>query len=289
MKKRLAPITITGLLILSLLTITGCGANAEAGNQITVISREEGSGTRGAFVELFQIEEKDASGTKIDRTTEDAEIINSNAVVMTSIAGNKNAIGYISLGSLNETIKALKIDGAEATADNIKSGTYQFARPFGIVVKDTGNEAANDFISFIHSTEGQAVIEANHYISQDTQGDYEPSGLTGSIVVAGSSSVTPVMEKLKEAYVEQNPGIVIEIQQSDSTTGVSSVLDGICNIGMVSRELKDSEKEAGLEAQVIAMDGIAIIVNLQNPVEELSGSQVKDIFTGQTGDWSYVQ
>ena len=287
MKKKL--IITAGLLMLSLLTTTGCGTDAEAGNQITVISREDGSGTRGAFIELFGIEEKDASGTKIDRTTEDAEIINNNAVVMTSIAGNKNAIGYISLGSLNETIKALKIDGAAATAENIKSGTYQFARPFSIVVKDTSNEAANDFIKFIHSAEGQTVIADNHYISLDAEGSYEPAGITGSIVVAGSSSVTPVMEKLKEAYIEQNPGMVIEIQQSDSTTGVSSVLDGICNIGMVSRDLKDSEKEAGLEAQVIAMDGIAIIVNRQNPVEELSSSQVKDIFIGETGDWSYVQ
>ena len=287
MKKKVS--IMFGLLSLMLLTVTGCGQNAQAGNQITVISREDGSGTRGAFVELFQIEEKDASGEAFDQTTPDAEIINSNAVVMTSIAGNKNAIGYISLGSLNETIKALNIDGTEATADNIKNGTYQFARPFSIVANENGNQAADDFIRFIMSQDGQAVIEANQYISQGSEGGYQPAGISGKIVVAGSSSVTPVMEKLKEAYIRLNPQMVIEIQQSDSTTGVSSVLDGICDIGMVSRELKDSEKEAGLEAQVIAMDGIAIIVNLQNPVTELSSTEVKDIFTGKTGDWSYVQ
>ena len=302
MKKTLAMILAMGMTVMSL---TACGGSkpaettaaateaakkaAKAEGPITVVSREDGSGTRGAFIELFGIEQKNDAGEKVDYTTEDAEITNSTSVMMTTIAGNTEAIGYISLGSLNDTVKAVKIDGAEATVDNIKSGAYKIARPFNIATKDGLSDVAADFIKFIMSEDGQKVVEENHYISQGNDGAYEPANLSGKVVVAGSSSVTPVMEKLKEAYAALNPNVTIEVQQSDSTTGMTSAIDGVCDIGMASRELKDSEKEAGLTATVIAMDGIAVIVNNDSPVEELSSENVKAIFTGEVTEWENVQ
>ena len=253
---------------------------------INVISREDGSGTRGAFIELFKIEEKNEAGEKVDLTTDEAEITNSTAVMMTSVAGDKSSIGYISLGSLNDTVKALNIDGAAASVDNIKSGNYKVSRPFNIVTTGNENELAADFIKYILSEQGQKVVEENGYISKENNGNYEASGLSGKLVVAGSSSVTPVMEKLKEAYSALNPDVTIEVQQSDSTTGVTNALDGICDIGMASRELKDSEIEKGAVGTVIALDGIAVIVNNENPTEELSSEQIKDIYTGNVTDWS---
>ncbi len=267
---------------------TAGGAAALEG-PITVISREDGSGTRGAFIELFGIEVKNDAGEKVDMTTLDAEITNSTSVMMTSVAGNEKAIGYISLGSLNDTVKALKIDGAEATVDNIKSGSYKIARPFNIATTDSVSEVASDFIKFIMSEQGQKVIEEAGYISQGNEGAYEASGLSGKIVVGGSSSVTPAMEKLKEAYVALNPNVTIEVQQSDSTTGMTSAIEGVCDIGMASREVKDSELEKGLTATTIAMDGIAVIVNNNSPVEELSSEMVGKIYTGEVLDWSEVQ
>lgn len=264
-------------------------AKALAEGPITVVSREDGSGTRGAFIELFGIEEKNDAGEKVDMTTEDAEITNSTSVMMTTIAGNTEAIGYISLGSLNDTVKAVKVDGAEATAENIKSGDYKVARPFNIATTENVSEAAQDFINFIMSDEGQKVVEDNGYISQGSNGAYEAAGVSGKIVVAGSSSITPVMEKLKEAYAALNPDVTIEVQQSDSTTGMTSVSEGVCDIGMASRELKDSELEKGLTPTVIAIDGIAVIVNNDSPVEELSSDNIKAIFTGEVTDWADVQ
>lgn len=271
---------------------TTAAAEAEAPaaeGPITVVSREDGSGTRGAFIELFGIEEKNDAGEKIDNTTDEAEITNSTSVMMTTIAGNKGAIGYISLGSLNDTVKAVKIDGAEATVDNIKSGTYKISRPFNIAVKEDLSDAAADFIKFIMSEEGQKVVEDNGYISQGNEGAYSAAGVSGKVVVAGSSSVTPVMEKLKEAYAALNPDVTIEVQQSDSTTGMTSAIEGVCDIGMASRELKDSELEAGLTPTVIALDGIAVIVNNDSPVEELTSENVKAIFTGEVANWEDVQ
>jgi phosphate transport system substrate-binding protein len=259
-------------------------------NPITVISREDGSGTRGAFIELFGVEEKDASGEKVDNTTPDAEITNSTSVMMTSVAGNPDAIGYISLGSLNDTVKALKIDGAEATVDNIKSGTYKISRPFNIATKDGLSEAAQDFVDFILSKEGQQVVEESGYITvNDSAEAYAGSKPSGKIVVAGSSSVTPVMEALKEAYLKVNTGAEIEVQQSDSTTGMQSAMDGICDIGMASRELKDSETGGGLKATQIALDGIAVIVNNDNGVEDMTSGQVKAIYTGETTTWADIK
>lgn len=258
--------------------------------EISVISREEGSGTRGAFIELFGIEEKDASGEKIDNTTEDAQVTNNTSVMMTSVAGNPQAIGYISLGSLDDSVKALKVDGAEATAENVKSDTYKIARPFNIATKEGVSEAAQDFISYILSQEGQKIVEDNGYISVAADAAaYAGTKPSGKIVVAGSSSITPVMEKLKEGYEAINPNVEIEIQQSDSTTGMESAVNGICDIGMASRELKDSETEAGLKGQEIALDGIAVIVNNENAMTDITTDQVKDIYTGEITEWSDLQ
>ena len=262
-------------------------AGASMEGAIDVISREDGSGTRGAFIELFGVEQKDAaSGEKVDYTTDDAEITNSTEVMITSVAGDKQAIGYISLGSLNDSVKALKIDGAAATVDDIKDGTYKIARPFNIVTTGEVSDVAQDFINFIFSEEGQKVVEDNGYISQGNQGAYTASGKSGKVTVAGSSSVTPVMEKLAEAYKALNSDVTVEVQQSDSTTGVTSSIEGVCDIGMASRDLKDEETAKGAQGQVIAMDGIAVVVNNDNPVDDLTSEQVKDIYVGDTTDWS---
>ena len=260
-----------------------------ASGDITIVSREDGSGTRGAFIELLGIEEKDANGNKVDNTTEDAKITNSTSVMMTTVEGDVNAIGYISLGSLNETVTALKVDGAEATPENILSGTYKVVRPFNIATKSEISDAAKDFINFIMSKEGQAVVEENGYIAVGNQPAYEAAGVSGKIVVAGSSSVTPVMEKLKEAYVAEKTDVEIEVQQSDSTTGMQSAIDGLCDIGMASRELKDSETSAGLSATVIAQDGIAVIVNNESGIKELTSEQIKAIYTGEVTAWEDVK
>ncbi|HCJ75345.1 MAG TPA: phosphate ABC transporter substrate-binding protein [Roseburia sp.] len=314
MKKKLLSAMLVGALAIS--ALTGCGSKDTTSNDsqkadttteadsssdaaadtsdfdnsetINVQSREDGSGTRGAFIELFGIEEKDADGNKIDNTTEEANITNSTEVMLTSVAGDEYAIGYVSLGSLNDTVKALKIDGAEATADNIKAGTYKIARPFNIATKGDATGLAADFINYIMSDEGQKVIEDNGYISQGSNGAFTSDGSTGKIVVAGSSSVTPVMEKLIEAYKAINKDAEIELQESDSTTGMTAAMEGTCDIGMASRELKESETEGGLTAQVIAMDGIAVVVNNSNPMDEMSSDNVKDIFIGAVTTWDEV-
>lgn len=281
-------------LVLTMGLLTGCGGNSD--ETISVISREDGSGTRGAFVELFGVEQKDEAGNKIDYTTLEAIITNSTSVMMTSVAGDEMSIGYISLGSLNDSVKALQIDGVDATAENIKNGSYTISRPFNIATKEGLSEVATDFINFIMSAEGQAIVEENGYIAiADDAAAYEGTDTTtgtrpvGKVVLAGSSSVTPVMEKLKEAYLAVNTNAEIEIQESDSSTGMTSAIDGLCDIGMASRELKDSEVEAGLTSTAIAMDGIAVIVNLNNPVDGLTAEQVKNIYVGETLTWGEVQ
>ena len=264
-------------------------AAAEVSGEITVVSREEGSGTRGAFIELTGVEEKNAGGVKVDNTTVEAVVTNSTNVMMTTVAGDESAIGYISLGSLNDTVKALQIDGVDATVENIKNGTYTLARPFNIATKEGLSEVAQDFVNYIMSAEGQQVIADNKYIPLDDAPAYEGKQVSGKIVVAGSSSVTPVMQKLAEAYQAVNPNAEIEVQQSDSTTGMQSAIDGICDIGMASRDLKDSEKEAGLNGQTIAMDGIVVIVNQNNDLTTLTLAQVKSIFTGEATEWENVK
>ena len=295
------------LMAMTATTVAGCGSNdtaadtttetaadtaaaGAASGAISVLSREDGSGTRGAFIELFGIEQKDADGNKVDNTIDSAEITNSTSVMMTTVAGNKAAIGYVSLGSLDESqVKAVLIDGAEATAENVKSGTYKVSRPFNIATKGDPDGLAKDFIDFILSEEGQAVVEENGYVSEGNTGAFEGTKPEGKITVGGSSSVTPVMEKLKEAYTAVNPNATIEVQQSDSTTGMTSAIEGVCDIGMASRDLKDSEIEKGLTGTTIAMDGIAVIVNNDSPVEELSSDSVKGIYTGEITDWADVQ
>ena len=252
--------------------------------EINVCSREDGSGTRGAFIELFGVEQKNDAGEKVDYTTDDAAITQSTGVMMTTVSQDEYAIGYISLGSLDNSVKSVDIDGVEATVDNIKSGDYKIARPFNIATKDDISDVAKDFITFIMSADGQAVIADNGYISSEGEA-YESTKQSGKITVAGSSSVTPVMEKLKEAYEAINPDVTIEINQSDSTTGMNSAMEGICDIGMASRELKDSELAGGLTPTVIAMDGITVIVSNDNPVENLTSEQVKNVYTGDIKTW----
>ena len=292
--------------ILSVATMTaglavGCGSSSDSGssdsssadskssdwdssNDITIVSREDGSGTRGAFIELFGIEEK-KDGEKVDMTTDDAQITNSTSVMLTTVAGDDYAIGYVSLGSLNDTVKALKIDGEEATEQNIKDGKYKICRPFNIATKKgADNEVAKDFIAYIMSKEGQQVISDNGYIGDDSAEAYAGSKPFGKAVVGGSSSVSPVMEKLIEAYKKVNTGAEIELQTTDSTTGMTSAIDGSYDIGMASRELQDEEKDK-LDSQVIATDGIAVIVNKNNTTDELSSDQVKTIYTGDATTW----
>lgn len=264
-------------------------ADFDTDEDISVYSREDGSGTRGAFIELFGVEEKDANGEKIDNTTEDATITNNTSVMMTGVAGDDYAIGYVSLGSLNDTVKALKIDGVEPTVENIKSDSYKVYRPFNIATKGEVSEAAQDFIDYILSAEGQQIVSDEGYITIDDAAPAFAGGqASGSVTVAGSSSVSPVMEKLAEAYMKLNGNVKIEIQTSDSTTGMTSAIDGVCDIGMASRELKDTEA-AELTATVIAQDGIAVVVNNNNPIDNLTKDQVKSIYVGETTSWSEVE
>ena len=272
--------------------LSGCSSNensstadnSTAGNPISVVTREDGSGTRGAFVELFGIEDADGN----DAITQSAEISNSTSVVMTTVAGNPDAIGYISLGSLNNTVKALEIDGVAATVENINNGTYKVYRPFNIATKEGLSETAQDFVNFIMSEQGQAIVAEEGYISVENSGSYTPSGKTGNVTVSGSSSVTPVMQVLKEEYEALNPDVTIELQQSDSTTGVNDAIAGTSDIGMASRALKDSELEQGVVGTVIANDGIAVIVNNESTVTGLTSEQVKGIYMGELTNWSEV-
>ena len=301
MKKKIMILAVGAVLALGAFALAGCasGNSADSGQaagdaaaaddvspsgEVSVYSREDGSGTRSAFIELMGVEEKDASGEKVDMTTPAAAITNSTSVMMTSVAGDPNGIGYISLGSLNDTVKAVEVDGVEATAENVKSGTYKVARPFNIVTKDGLSDVAQDFIDFILSADGQAIVEEEGYIAvEDGAAAYVGSGVSGKIVVAGSSSVTPVMEKLAEAYQAINSGVTIEVQQSDSTTGVNMATEGTCDIGMASRELKDSE--SAVTGTVIAQDGIAVIVNKDSSIKGLTSDQITSIYTGEITTW----
>ncbi len=301
--KRCSGIIIVAVCLVGAFSALGCASNntssqgndsgtdsaQQSGEEISVYSREDGSGTRGAFIELFGLEEKDASGNKVDMTTDSAAITNSTSVMMTSVASDPDSIGYISLGSLNDTVKAIHIDGIEPTAENVKSGTYKVSRPFNIITADGLSDSAQDFIDFIMSSDGQKIVEGNGYIAAVSDASpYTQSETNGKVVVAGSSSVTPVMEKLAEAYRELNPNVTIEVQQSDSTTGVNMAIEGTCDIGMASRELKDSEAASGVTPTVIAKDGIAVIVAPTSSVNELTTEQVKSIFSGDVISWAEV-
>ena len=291
-KRRVLAMLACGVLTAGLLT--GCGGSSSdtAGAddaEITVVSREDGSGTRGAFLELFGVQDEDDKGEKTDMTTEDATITSSTEVVMTTVAGNKNAIGYCSLGSLNDTVKAVKIDGVEATVDNINNGKYAISRPFNIATNGTPSEVTQDFINYILSEDGQKIVEENGYIKASDAGAFKSNGAKGKIVVAGSSSVSPVMEKLMEAYKKVNTGADVELQESDSTTGMKNAIAKTCDIGMASRDLKDSETSAGLKATVIAKDGITVVVNKENSIDNLTKDQVNNIYRGKITTWGEVK
>lgn len=291
MKKR-SILTVALAAVMALGVFAGCQKKTtegfDASKEIGVISREEGSGTRGAFIELFGIEQKNDAGEKVDYTTDKAVITDKTSVMMTTVAGDMYAIGYISLGSLNDTVKAVKIDGVEPSVANVENDTYKIVRPFNIATKEDLSEAAQDFVNYILSADGQKVIEDNGYIAVSDAPAYEKSDISGKITISGSSSVTPVMEKLMEAYVAINSDVVIEINQTDSSSGVKDAISGISDIGMASRELKDSETEEGVTGTVIAMDGIAVIVNNDSPVEDLTSEEVMKIFMGEITTWDEI-
>ena len=259
-------------------------ASTETANQedydFTVVSREEGSGTRGAFIELVGLEEE-VDGSKEDMTTQEAIVQNSTNAVMQTVSQDAEAIGYISLGSLNDTVKALKIEGVEATEENIVNGTYKISRPFNLAFKEAEiNDLAKDFLKFCLSEEAQALTLEEGYVPLKDTEKYEPAKVSGTLTVAGSTSVTPLMQKMAEKYQELNPDAKIEIQSTGSSAGIEAVIDGAADIAMASRELKDEEKDK-LAVEVIATDGIAVVVNPSSKVEDLTMDQLKQIFKGE--------
>lgn len=277
--------------VVAVLGLAGCSAATKEFNKntgIVLVSREDGSGTRGAFVELFGLSEKQEDGSTYDRTSLEAIISNSTSVVMLTVNGNPYAMGYISLGSINNTIKPLKIDGVEPSIENVKNDSYKITRSFLLVTKPEVSDSAKDFIEYINSEEGQAIVEKSGYISVGNTGPYSGTGATEKVVIAGSSSVSPMMEKIKEGYLQTNPKANIEIQQSDSTVGITSTAEGIVDIGMASRELKQSEIDKNLVSQSIAKDALAVIVNLENPLEDLTTQQVGEVFGGKITQWSQL-
>lgn len=279
-KNIFAAVLSAGLLATSL---TGC---SNSGKAITVVSREDGSGTRSAFVELMGVLDAD----KKDATVSTAEIIQSTNGVMMSVSGNPDAIGYISLGSLNDTVKAVKVDGVEATADNVKTGKYAVARPFEICYKeDKLDDLSKDFIAFIMSKDGQQIISDNHYIAVEATQSYTASGKKGTISLNGSTSVGPVMEKLAAKYQELNSGVTVQIQQTGSGAGITAVTSDACNIGMSSRALKQEELAKGLSELKIADDGIAVIVNKDSKIDNLTSEQIKKIYLGEIKNWSEIK
>lgn len=264
--------------------LASCGGSSD---KITVISREDGSGTRGAFIELTGIEEKDSNGNKTDNTKKDALICKSTDVVLTQVSGDKNAIGYISFGSLNDTVKALKVEGVEPSTATIESGDYKIVRPFNIAVKDGLSDAAQDFENYILSSEGQDIIEKAGYIKIDKSAvAYASNNASGKVVVSGSSSVTPVMEKLAESYQKANTNVTVDVQQSDSSTGIKDAINGTSDIGMASRDISDDELSQGIKSVTIAQDAIAVIVNKDNAVEDITMDEIKAIYTGSKTTWS---
>lgn len=267
---------------------TPAAPSFDTAKAINVVSREEGSGTRRAFVEITGILGKDAAGNEVDNTSIEAVIQNGTNGVMTTVAGDEYGIGYISLGSLNDTVKAVKVEGAVANAEDVKDGSYKVARPFNVAWKeDAIGEIGTDVMKFIMSEEGQKIVEDNKFVSAGNDGAYTAANLSGQITIAGSTSVTPLMEKLTEAYRALNPNVIIDIQSTGSSAGMTSAMEGAANIGMASRELKDSET-AVLTHKAIAIDGIAVIVNNANPLEDITMDEIKSIFTGETTEWSGV-
>ena len=297
-KTKLLALALAVVCAFGMFALAGCSGSGDSGSTdsgsdsaasgpsgaISVISREDGSGTRGAFTELFGV----VDDNDVDLTTTSAVITNSTAVMMTTVAGDPSSIGYISLGSMDDSVKGVEIDGVAPSAEGVKDGSYKVSRPFNVVTGSEVSDLAQDFLNFIMSSDGQAIVEEEGYVAVSEEGAYEPSSdsLSGTVSVAGSSSVTPVMEALADAYEAINPDVTIEVNQSDSSTGVQNAIEGVCDLGMASRELKDSETSQGVSATVIAQDGIAIIVNNENPIDALTSEQVKEIFLGNVTDWS---
>lgn len=283
---------------------------------IGVVSREDGSGTRGAFVEIVGVVDEDDN----DMTTLDAVIQNSTNGVMQTVAGDVQSIGYISLGSLGDEVKGLAVDGVEVSSENVTNGSYSIARPFNVAwTKDAElSEVAVDFLDFVYSAEGQAIVEEEGYVqvtrsageeeateeesTEDATEEeateeateesvelpsYEAAGLEGTIEVVGSTSVSPIMEKLAEAYSELNEGVTINITSNGSSAGMEAAMNGTAELGMASRDLSDDEKEA-LNYDAVAIDGIAVIVHPENPLSNISLDHVKQIFLGEVTEWEEV-
>lgn len=292
MRKKI--LAVMSAVVITTLAFTGCGSSNETSTdkgsdgvsgEITVVSREEGSGTRDAFVELLGILDEEEN----DLTTQMAEVTNSTSVMISTVAQNEKAIGYVSLGSLSDDVKSIQVDGVDATAENIKSGSYKVSRPFNLAYKeDALTDLDKDFIKFIMSEQGQAVVDQEGYISLDAEGSYESAGLKGKITLAGSTSVAPLMDVMKDEYVKLNPDVTIEIQESGSSAGIQSAMEGATEIGMSSRELKEDEAKE-LTSKQIAMDGIAVIVNKNNTTDNLTSEQIQSIYTGDVTDWADVK
>lgn len=288
--KKILATAAAGLIVMA--SLAGCGSTGSSSStggfdtksNISVITREDGSGTRSAFIELTGVqEEKD--GTKTDNTLSSAIVQSSTQAVLTGVAGDPTAIGYISLGSLNDTVKAAKIDGVEPTSETVKDGSYKISRPFNIATKDNLSEAAQNFIDYILSKEGQEIVNKDYVEAVDNAEPFAGAKGKGKVKVGGSSSVSPVMEKLAEAYQKVNKDVTVEVNTSDSSTGMSQAAEGTVDIGMASRELKDSETAKGIKGTVIAKDGIAVIVNKSNTVEDIKLDRLKGIYTGSTTTW----
>jgi phosphate transport system substrate-binding protein len=290
-------LTVTFVIML----LTGCQSQKMTGlqsilrisyakkQQITVVSREDGSGTRGAFTGLFGIEQLNQNGKKEDFTTFDAIVTNSTQIMMTTVAADEYAIGYTSLGTVNSTVKVLKVDGVMPSVQNIENKSYPYARPFNVVTKGTLSEVAQDFMNYIYSADGEKIITADGYIAVVKKGSYRTNNLSGKLIITGSSSVAPVMEKLIESYQKLNKHVTIEMQESDSTTGIIETAEGKCDIGMASRELSEKECDKGLQSQAIARDGIVIIVNPNNPKASIKAEEVKNIYLGEITDWQSIK
>jgi phosphate transport system substrate-binding protein len=291
MRKKNAIVKIISLILSGAVCVSllcACGSSEfDAENEITVVSRESGSGTRGAFISLMGLEETGADGTYTDMTTKEAIIANKTDIMLTSIAGDKYGIGYVSFGSLSDSVKALRVDGTEPTAENVRNGSYSVTRPFNIVTQKESSVLVRDFINFILSSAGQAIVADGYIRVDDDPTFFAGTCPSGKIVIAGSSSVSPIMEKLIESYMTSNPNAEIELQTSDSTAGITGVADGTCDIGMVSRELTESEKKT-VSKTTIALDGIAVIVNRENPIFDITSENVQNIFSGVKTRWSEV-
>lgn len=291
MKKRITVLLLAVLVVISLpgcVTLHASAKPFDPTNPVYVITREEGSGTRDAFVELTDVLEKMENGNRTDHTTIEAAVLSSTQAVMSNIISSPYAIGFISLGSMNDSIKAVKVNGVAPTTETIQDGAYAIARPFHIATKEKVSDAAADFIAFILSEEGQAVVTDTGYVAVGEAKPYNGNGAAGVVKVSGSSSVSPVMEKLTEAYKQVNEQIKVELQTTDSSSGMTAAVEGTCDIGMASRDLKDSELERGLKETQIAMDGITVIISHENPVDSLTVEQIKDIYTGQAKTWDFI-